>query len=201
MPRLFLAIDLPPHARSALAALGAELPGIRWVAAAQLHVTLRFLGEVPAEAAVTAAVALEGVAAAPFPVALAGVGVFPPRPGRQPPRVLWAGIAPAAPAVALKAAIDGVLGPDLEAGARAFTPHVTLARLKGNPGAGKEGTIHTPRHLSAALVSFLDRHRPLSSASWTVEAFHLYESRTLPEGAVYTRLRTYPLRARAATCG
>jgi 2'-5' RNA ligase len=150
------------------------------VTPAQLHLTLRFLGMV-AEADVSALLALLGRVRAPaFDLALGGVGLFPGGP-RQPPRVLWAGVTPVGPVQALKRAIDGVLGPDPEERDRGFSPHVTLARLKDDPG------------LSGALGTFRDRHRDLASHPFPVRGFRLYQSRTGPGGPEYAVLAEYPL--------
>jgi RNA 2',3'-cyclic 3'-phosphodiesterase len=188
VPRLFLAVDPDERTRAALACLTAELPGARWVTPAQVHLTLRFLGSVPdAQAARVrqALAAAAGLAAlAPFELAPAGVGVFPPRPSaRKPARVLWAGVAPAAPVQALKQAVDQalapVLGPDAESAARGYYPHLTLARLNAPPGP--------------ALADYLRRHAGLRAPAFLVDRVHLYESRTLPAGPEYTVLEGYGL--------
>jgi 2'-5' RNA ligase len=181
MPRLFIALDLPPAARDALAALAGGIPGARWVASDQLHLTLRFLGSVADDQVPALQQALAPVRTDPFPIAVAGVGTFPPAPTRRKPaRVLWAGLAPVEPVRALKEAIDAALGPDPEMGDHPFSPHVTLARFKEPPPA-------------AALSSFLERHRALAGAPFPVTSFQLYESRTLREGPVYTVRASYAL--------
>ncbi len=185
MPRLFVALDLAPSPRAALAALCAGIPAARWVPPEQLHVTLRFLGQVADDRVAGLQAALAGVGAAGFQVEVRGVGLFPPAPTRRKPaRVLWAGLDPTAPVAALKVAVDAalapVVGPDPEAAERAFSPHVTLARFKDPP----EPT---------ALADFLARHRALASAAFAVAAFTLYQSRTSPAGSVYTALARYPL--------
>jgi 2'-5' RNA ligase len=179
MPRLFVAVDLPAEVRAQLGALGDEaLPG-KWVAPEMMHVTLRFLGSVaPAEVErITGALAAVGGPA--FALALAGVGAFPQRAARSAGRVLWAGVGPYAPLVALKAALDAVLGPDLEGESRGYSPHVTLARL--------------PHTRGTAFDAYLARHAELTSAAFPVDSFALYESRTLPTGAAYHVLARYPL--------
>jgi 2'-5' RNA ligase len=93
--------------------------------------------------------------------------------------VLWAGVAPAAPVAELKQAIDASLGPDPEAVDRPFHPHVTLARFKDAPGP--------------ELDEYLRRHALLASAPFEATAFHLYESRTLPDGPAYMAMHSYPL--------
>jgi RNA 2',3'-cyclic 3'-phosphodiesterase len=188
MPRLFVAVDLPEEVRRQLDPLLGAFAGARWARREQLHVTLRFLGSVPPDRVEEVRSQLAGVAAPPaFTLSLQGVGVFPPNPTkRSPPRVLWVGLSPLAPLAGLKQDIDQALGPDPELGDRAFHPHVTLARWqRGTPPPGPE------------LASFLDRHAALASGPFTVRDFHLYESRTLPEGAAYARLHGFNLSPQA----
>ena len=168
MPRLFIALDLPPGPRGTLIALAAGIPEARWVTREQLHLTLRFLGSVADETLPDLKNNLSRVAAPAFRTSLAGVGVFPPVPTRRKPaRVLWAGLAPAEPVRALKqaidAVIDAVLGPDPESASHGFSPHVTLARFKEPPAP-------------EPLAHFLQQHRLLSSEPFAIESFQLYES-------------------------
>jgi 2'-5' RNA ligase len=187
MPRLFVAVDLAEEARLLLDPLLGAFPGGRWAGREQLHVTLRFLGSVAPDQVEELRRRLASVVApAAFALSLSGVGVFPHRDDsrwkRSPPRVLWAGLSPREPLAALKLAIDQALGPDPELGDREFHPHVTLARWqRGTSRPGPE------------LAGFLDRQAGLTSAPFDVREFHLYESRTLPEGAVYTRLHSFAL--------
>jgi RNA 2',3'-cyclic 3'-phosphodiesterase len=181
MPRLFIAVDLPEPTRQALASLCAGLTGARWVGADQMHLTLRFLGQVSDERVASLREQLTGVSGAAFRIGVHSVGVFPPLPSRRKPaRVLWAGVTPPAPLVGLKNGIDDVLGPDPEAAGRGFSPHVTLARFKEPPAP-------------AALSRFLEEHRSFRLDPFAVDTFSLYESRTQPGGAVYTALARYPL--------
>jgi RNA 2',3'-cyclic 3'-phosphodiesterase len=157
------------------------LPGARWVGVDQMHLTLRFLGQVGDERVAILREQLAAVSATAFRIIVQSVGVFPPLPSRRKPaRVLWAGVAPPGPLSALKHAIDEVLGPDPETAGRAFAPHVTLARFKDPPAP-------------AALSRFLEEHRSFRLDPFAVEAFSLYESRTQPGGPVYTALARYSL--------
>jgi 2'-5' RNA ligase len=185
MARLFVAIELAPAVRDALAALMAQtaldqpVPSARWTPADNLHVTLRFLGsvtsaELPALQAALAQIETDG-----FELALAGVGAFPD-PHSRHPRVLWAGVTPLDPLRALKALVDQQLGPDPEGDLHPYAPHVTLAR------------VHDDATL--ALPSFFARHADLTSAPWPVDHFTLYESKSVPGGPVYLPVRRFALR-------
>ena len=135
MPRLFVALEASDEARARLLGLCQGVAAARWVRAPQRHLTLRFLGGVSDARATEATAALAEVVHPRFPLALAGVGVFPPRLTRKPPRVLWAGVDNLAALTTLKAAIDDRLGRDDEQAARGFHPHFTLARFTGRVGA------------------------------------------------------------------
>ena len=186
MPRLFVAVDLAETQRAQLAALIDEatrvtpISGARWATGAQLHVTVRFLGSVAEDGVAQVRAALAQVRADSFALALAGVGAFPEPPARKPARVLWVGLQPVQPLRALKAAVDAVLGPDAESAERGYTPHVTLARAPGMAPSERD--------------AFLARHAALASAPAAVARFCLYESKTLPTGAVYQVIEAYPLR-------
>lgn len=89
MPRLFVAIDLPERIKDDLTATYIALPGARWTGQAQLHLTLRFIGEVPGDKAEGIASTLRQVNGPAFSLRLSTVGYFPPR---RDPRILWAGL-------------------------------------------------------------------------------------------------------------
>lgn len=182
--RLFVALDLPDAVKAALASLRTDIAGASWSKTANLHLTLKFLGDGIDEARVPILTdALRAVEGAPFPLALAGVGCFPPE-GRQPPRVLWAGLS-ASPALAeLAAAVDRTLVPlGFPAERHAFSPHLTLARLKV---AGND----------PAVARFLEQHAGLRCEPFEIAAFHLYSSLLSPQGATYRQLASFPLLGR-----
>lgn len=178
--RLFVAVALPATIRAALVPLTEELRGARWIPADQRHLTLRFLGDTPEGHLDDLRARLAGVSAPPFSVAVTGTGVFPPRPSRRSPaRVLWAGLSPAAPVIALKTALDAALDADPEERGRPFSPHVTLARFKAVPGP--------------ALDDYLARHRGFCTPPFEVDAFHLYASTLGPSGARHDLMARFPL--------
>lgn len=174
MPRLFVACRPPGHVRDALIAIQGGVEGARWQDDAQLHLTLRYIGEVDGRTANEIAEELAQVSAARFEIAMAGVGTFDRR-GRID--TLWAGVAPQAPVAALHRKLDHALVRlGLAPERRAFRPHVTLARGAMGP-----------------VGSFVARHAGLSTAPFTVEQFALYESIRGREGSVYVEAVRYAL--------
>ena len=170
MPRLFVAIDLPPALKDELAGFGHAIPGARWLPADQLHLTLAFLGDVEPEAQETVIHELTAVAAAPFAMRLRGVGHFPPR---GTPRVLWVGIEPCPPLMDLQRQVAAAVrraGIALEK--RKFSPHITLARLK-NPPRDRVG-------------AFLAAHNLYAGREFEVGSIVLFSSVLTAAGAVHT---------------
>ena len=127
MPRLFTGIELPPSARDRLARLKSPLPGAKWVEPANMHITLRFAGDVDNRVASEFADALSQIAIDAFGVRFSALGAF----GGNDPSVLFAGIEASPELESLaraneRAARNAGLPPE----SRTFKPHVTLARLK-----------------------------------------------------------------------
>lgn len=176
--RLFVAIDPPDTARKKIGRIAQDLAGARWTREEQLHVTLRFLGTVPASDAPSIADALDGAAVPPFSLTAEGFGVFP---SFRAPRVLWVGLSPAAPIAALHAEIESRLGTlsAVEADEKPFSPHLTLARLTRTP--------------PAAVREWMGARERFAEGPWSVEAFFLYASTLTPGGAIHRRLREYAL--------
>ncbi|MDZ7641895.1 MAG: RNA 2',3'-cyclic phosphodiesterase [Desulfurivibrio sp.] len=178
MYRLFTAVDLPPTVAESLAAMGFGLPGARWVPAEQLHLTLRFIGEVDGGIFKDIRAALGDVRSPPFTIKLQGFGCFPPR---GPARVLWVGVEPAEPVTALFKRVEktlvrpGLVAPEK----RKFAPHVTVARLDKVP--------------SNRLGKFLAGNNLYASETFTVEQFHLYASELTPKGPFHTLEASYQL--------
>jgi RNA 2',3'-cyclic 3'-phosphodiesterase len=174
MPRLFVAIRPPPSIRDALIAIQGGVEGARWQDDDQLHLTLRYIGDVDGHTANDIAECLESVSTRRFEITLAGVDSFN-RKGRSD--TLWAGVTPHEPLAALHRKIDQmIVRLGLKPEGRAYKPHITLAR-------GRMG----------ALDAFMARHGGLSSAPFTVDHFALYESITGDEGSVYVEAARYPL--------
>lgn len=178
--RLFVGIDLPAAIDDHLALVGGGIPGARWLDTEQLHLTLRFVGEVDGGTKARLEDALAHVHQAPFELGVAGVGTFPPR-GRA--RTLWAGVEPAEPVRTLAAKIErAVVDAGLPPEPRNFAPHVTLARLRDSP--------------QGRVMAFLQHHALLRTTTFEVDAFLLYSSVLSPKGAKYRVEHHYPLATR-----
>jgi 2'-5' RNA ligase len=176
MHRLFVAIRPPQDILDLLIDAMDDSPHFRWQDEEQLHLTLRFIGEVERPVADDLADALSAVRAGPFDIRLSGVGRFEQRNSGA----LWAGVEPKAPLATLAGKIErACIGVGLEPERRAFHPHITLARWKGRRGH--------------ELASFLDRKGGLTSAPFTVDRFILFESRLSRHGAHYEEIAEYPL--------
>ncbi|MGN6270517.1 MAG: RNA 2',3'-cyclic phosphodiesterase [Sphingomonas sp.] len=179
MHRLFVALRPPPAIRASLAAAMGGVPHARWQDDEQLHLTLRFIGEVDRPQAEDIAAALGQVHAEAPVVAIAGVGRFT-RAGRTD--AIWAGVAPRQPLADLHARVDRALAQaGLAPDNRAYLPHVTLARLPR--GAASE----------PAIDRFLAERAGLTSTRFALEALLLFESRLGHEGARYEAIARYPL--------
>ncbi|HYC64199.1 MAG TPA: RNA 2',3'-cyclic phosphodiesterase [Reyranellaceae bacterium] len=176
MHRLFVAIRPPEEVRDLLIDAMDDSGDFRWQQDEQLHLTLRFVGEVDRPLADDLADALGRVRAEPFELRVKGVGRFEQRGNGA----LWAGVEPREPVAALAAKVERVCQQvGLEPERRAFHPHITLARWKGRR--------------SRELASFLDRRRGLVSEPFEVDRFILFESRLSRHGAHYEQVADYPL--------
>jgi 2'-5' RNA ligase len=177
--RLFIAIPFPEPLREQLANLCEPMRSISWTRPGQLHLTLRFLGDVDEEPRESIDAGLDRVRVEPFLLSLAGVGAFPPRGAA---RVIWVGMGHAHPRLhQLRQQIDDVLlATGLALDVRLFHPHVTLGRVRNDAAPG-------------AATEFLKRHRDFEAAPFRVEAFQLCASELQPGGAVHTLKREFKL--------
>lgn len=176
MIRLFAALSLPPAVTARLAGMGGGLPGARWVPAANMHLTLRFFGEMDEPTAHELHHALARIQGPAPTLGLAGLGTF----GGRKPNALWAGVRGDYALTRLQARIESAAqAAGLPADPRKYTPHVTLARL-GTPRADR---------LAAIIAGHGDwRTEPMSFSHFTLFRSHLGH-----EGAQYEALHDYPL--------
>lgn len=175
MHRLFVAIRPPEAIRKQLLGLMGGLHDMRWQNDNQLHLTLRFIGEVERPMADDIAAELARIRFEHFSIALDGVGKFEKR--RQ--GALWAGVAPKDELKVLAAKVERACqNAGVEPEQRSYRPHITLARWKGG---------------ASGLDRFLECHAGLSSERWDVREFILFESRLGQGGAHYEPVERYAL--------
>ncbi len=163
--RLFVGLDLPERIKTALLASMGGVADARWQTAAQLHLTLRFIGEVDRHTAADIAAALGRVNVRPFVAELGDPGLFEHR-GRID--TLWVGVRPAEAMERLAKSINAALG--LPPESRAFLPHITVARGRSMIGAT------------------LWPQSPIPRLTWPVDGFALFESRMGKDGSDYAIL-------------
>jgi 2'-5' RNA ligase len=179
MHRLFVALRPPPDIRRHLAAVMGGVPQARWQEDEQLHLTIRYIGEVDRPMAEDVALAMGQVHAALAPVAIAGVGAFDKK-GRVD--ALWAGVTPHDDLARLHKKVDQALVRlGLPPEGRAYLPHITLARMPRSAGSGP------------AIDRWLADHAALSSPAFAFGHLILYESHLTGEGARYEPAARWPL--------
>lgn len=177
MYRLFVAIDPPEEIRQQLSRICFGLPGAKWSDDDQLHITLRFIGEVDGAVFADAYEALAEVSAEPFEVTVKGVGFFPPR---QDPKILWAGVEKNDRLKHLRNKIESALvRAGLQSEKRKFTGHITLARLKDTP--------------PAKVATYLREYALFRLDPFPVNEFCLYSSFLSSERALHQVEATFPL--------
>ena len=181
MPRLFTGVELPSDVGQDLAIMKGGIEGARWIDPDNYHLTLRFIGDIPDRAADELTRELQRVVAMPaFNIELAGMGVF----GTKKPHSLHVRVAESPDLRRLQAMHERVcqsLGMPPEQ--RKFTPHVTLARLRGA--------------LPSQVQAYVSAHNLYRSRRFDVSQFVLFSARASRGGGPYGREEVYPL-ARAA---
>jgi 2'-5' RNA ligase len=179
--RLFVALEIPSAVRenltTLLKSLRAVSPQTRWVRPENLHVTLKFIGEVPETKLAAIRSALAGARSAqPVTLGFRGLGFFP---NDKHPRVFWAGIEASPNLKTLAADIDGATEKlRIPREQRPFSPHLTLARFE-------------PPGLTEKLRDAIRENVGREFGSLRTNQFHLIESKLKPPGAGYTTLESF----------
>ena len=184
--RAFIAVDLPPAVKRALAGVATTLGGrvprgaVRWVRPEQMHLTLRFLADTPVDRLPALAAALDALAAghAPFTLHMTDVGCFP---NARRPRVVWVGLGgEEAKLLALVTALEAALRPlGWPPEDKPFRAHLTLGRVKDE-----------------RATQGVDWSADVPALEVPVTAVHLIESQLRPDGSVYTVRHTSTLATR-----
>ncbi|HEV2597790.1 RNA 2',3'-cyclic phosphodiesterase [Sphingopyxis sp.] len=174
--RLFVALRPPRPVRARLIAAMHGISGARWQDDEQLHLTLRFIGEVDRHRAEDIAAALGALHAPAVEARIAGVDLFE-RQGR--PHMIWAKVEPHGPLAALHRKVDQLLARvGVAPETRSFIPHVTMARLN---------------RASGPVASFLASNSDLASPTFLFDHVILYESELGHGGSRYHPVARYPL--------
>ena len=180
--RLFIACDIPGSVKEKLAALrervGSVDAGIKWVEVENLHLTLKFLGEVEEGKVDEIKNSLEEIKTPPFTSSVSGFGVFP---SESHVRVIWAGLEPKERIVGLHALVDSALsglgfGPELR-----FEPHVTIGRVK------------FVRDRAALVRGIGELRGARIPDTFGIDSFKLKLSTLTPQGPVYEDIGTFEL--------
>jgi 2'-5' RNA ligase len=174
--RLFAAIEIPEPVRTRLGFLQGGIPGARWSKPENLHLTLRFIGEVNEATARDIDSLLTGIRAPSFELTLKGAGEF----GGKEPHAVWAGVKPNPALTHLASKIESALQRmGLPADTRKYTPHVTLAYLHDAP--------------VAKVREFVLAHDPFECGPFAATWFGLYSSHSSSGGSHYVLESQYAL--------
>jgi 2'-5' RNA ligase len=177
MLRLFVGIALPPELKLRLSAMAGGLPGAKWVDGGNLHLTLRFIGEVDEGVARDVDAALLQVRSPAFDLELAGVGQFG---AGEKTRSLWVGVERNERLLQLRDRVEHALmrvgvAPEM----RKYAPHVTLARFK---------YVHAAR-----VQEFVERNALFRAPAFRVGHFSLIASYLTKGGPIYEDQADYAL--------
>lgn len=187
--RIFIAADIPPFIQQAIQHNVNNLrkpigDSIRWVSVQNIHLTLKFIGDVsPANVQVlTQMLCAEADSCLSFDISVSGLGSFP---NSKRPRVVFIRIQAPAELEALQHGIESAttrLG--YKSDARPFSPHLTVGRIRQNITTSEQQKI----------IRALDEIKIDSLGSARVDSIHLYKSELKATGAVYTKLFSAPLK-------
>lgn len=174
--RLFIAIELPDDIKNDLTGLHNN-DNIRWVPKDQVHLTLKFVGQLDRSRTEMLKSELKSICFNPFELKLKGVGFFPEK---GVPRVYWAGISHNDSLIELQKKVEeAAVSTGAEKDKYSYKPHITLGRIK-NDKINKD-------ELKSAGADF-------ESRIFTVQNFALFESRLTPKGAIHKIVAEYPLK-------
>jgi 2'-5' RNA ligase len=184
--RSFIAVEIPPGLKSRMDELQRELrrteADVKWVRPEGIHLTLKFLGSIHPDDVerISQSIAPAIAGWEPFEVRVQGMGCFP---NPRNPRVVWLGmdrgkeILTSLQQAVEKNAAELSFPPE----DRPFSPHLTLGRVRSARGRGE-------------LARAIEKHRGTEVGTFQVREVFLFRSELFSSGAVYTKLREFPLR-------
>ncbi len=185
MPRLFTGLTLPASIQDQLCLMKGGIASARWIEPDDLHLTLRFFGDMDPASASELASALDHIRPAPFTLRLGDLGFF----GGKSPRMVWIGAHPSEPLSALQQAHEMLaqrLGYPPEK--RKYTPHVTLARLRGGPVETVMSYIsqhNLSSHKNILQDGEVDELQGTDLLSFEVSSFALFSAKSSTGGGPY----------------
>jgi RNA 2',3'-cyclic 3'-phosphodiesterase len=193
--RLFIALDIDDDIRQRIQrfveGVSGFAPEARWVRPESMHVTLKFIGEKPAEAVEEIKHILCEVRSESFEIGFRGFGFFPTA---KAARVFWAGIESGAQLASLAASIDQAMsGLGIAKEEHAYSPHLTLARGGGRSGSPRKRSEDHPNRSFQKLQEKLAALPTPEFGTMTAREFYLYQSQLMRGGARYTKIERFAL--------
>lgn len=187
--RSFIAIELSEELKAGLEEIQKKLrrsdADVKWVRPEGIHLTLKFLGSVTPEELERVSRAVEPAVAGvkPFELTLKSLGCFP---STRSPRVIWVGVDGGGEEVCcLQRIVEGqAAAAGFPPEERAFQPHLTVGRVRSSRG-------------KAALARLVEENQGVNLGSLRADAVHLFRSDLRPSGAVYTKMKTFPMKGKS----
>jgi len=175
--RLFVALEIQEDVKARLMGLQACFPGLKWTAASNLHLTLRFIGFAPQPLIEQIRQSLRHVKCDSFHLTVTGLGLF----RRESGGILWAGVNKDAALLQLKQRVDEALrsSAGLHLKEESYSPHLTLSRLKNS--------------IPQALKAQIQESAAERFGDFSVTCFTIFRSFLRPAGAIHEAVEKYPL--------
>jgi len=189
--RVFVAIDLDEPVRQTIArfveGVSGFAPDVRWMKPTALHLTLKFIGEFPDAKLDELKASVAQVRLESFDISFSGTGFFPTA---KYARVFWIGVHADERLQRLASSIDDAVAKlGVEREARAYTPHLTLARAgSGKPSPGKDDKAN---NRFQKVRERLEKMSQPEFGTMTAREFYLYQSKLSPKGSEYTKLERF----------
>lgn len=178
--RAFIAINLPELIMEDIAQYIGEcgkhqIDGINYVPAANIHITLKFLGDIEEDDAESISAELAGLKWKPTRIKTEGIGGFPDLPGA---RILWIGLKSNPELVEIQSRIEDICRSfGIPPEEKSFKPHLTIARIKGKIGS--------------KLLNFFKEFPRKTFGGFIPDGFHLFQSKLSPSGPSYNIIRSF----------
>jgi len=182
--RIFVALDIDSHTRQKISvfmskAAAFQTQGMKFVEDHNLHITVKFIGDVPEKRISSLVSSLHEIAADPFEICIKGSGGFPLKDRHA--RVLWTGVAKSEPLLRLFDAVDRRLfSVGIPRDKNPFFPHLTIARAK--------------TEIEKDLFDFIQSNSTKVFGTFLVKEFYLYKSELTNTGPVYSRIGAFTLK-------